>query len=45
LDLREVQLQALRAVQQEFTALQGWLAADVELDRLAGEWGAWNNKE
>jgi len=45
LDLREVQLQALRAAQQEFTALQGWLAADVELDRLAGEWGAWNNKE
>ena len=39
LDLREVQLQSLRAAQQEFAALQGWLAADVELDRLAGDRG------
>ena len=38
LDFREVQLQWLRAEQSELQALQAWLAADVELDRLAGTW-------
>lgn len=38
LDFRDVELQRLRAEQAELQALQGWLAADVELDRLAGGW-------
>ena len=35
---REVELQRLRAEQSALQALQAWLAADVELDRLAGTW-------
>ena len=38
LDFREVELQRLRAEQSALQALQAWLAADVELDRLAGTW-------
>ena len=38
LDFREVELQRLRATQSALQALQAWLAADVELDRLAGTW-------
>ena len=38
LDFREVELQRLRAEQSALQALQTWLAADVELDRLAGTW-------
>jgi len=38
LDFREVELQRLRAEQSALQALQAWLAADVELDRLAGAW-------
>ena len=38
LDFREVELQRLRAEQAVLQALQSWLAADVELDRLAGTW-------
>ena len=38
LDFREVELQRLRAEQSALQALQTWLAADVELDRLAGGW-------
>ena len=38
LDFRDVEVQRLRAEQAELQALQAWLAADVELDRLAGHW-------
>jgi outer membrane protein TolC len=38
LDFREVELQQLRAEQSALQALQAWLSADVELDRLAGTW-------
>jgi outer membrane protein TolC len=38
LDFREVELQRLRAEQAAHQALQSWLAADVELDRLSGSW-------
>ncbi len=38
LDFRDVEVQRLRAEQAELQALQAWLAADVELDRLAGNW-------
>lgn len=38
LDFRDIELQRLRAEQAELQALQGWLAADVELDRLSGKW-------
>lgn len=38
LDFREVELQRLRAEQAALQALQSWLAADVELDRLTGTW-------
>ncbi|MBO75634.1 MAG: hypothetical protein CMD33_10205 [Flavobacteriales bacterium] len=38
LDFRDVELQQLRAEQSALQALQAWLVADVELDRLAGGW-------
>ncbi|MAI23541.1 MAG: hypothetical protein CL828_05745 [Crocinitomicaceae bacterium] len=38
LDFRDAELQQLRAEQSALQALQAWLSADVELDRLAGGW-------
>ncbi|MFZ8837186.1 MAG: TolC family protein, partial [Flavobacteriales bacterium] len=38
LDFRDVQLQLMQAKQAESQALQEWLAAEVELARLSGQW-------
>lgn len=38
LDLREVEVEWIRASEREAQALQTWLTTDVELSRLSGEW-------
>ena len=38
LDFREIQMQVINLQHQQFQALNAWQAADIELQRLGGDW-------
>jgi outer membrane protein TolC len=38
LDFREIQMQVINLQQQQLQTLNAWQAADIELQRLSGDW-------
>ena len=38
LDFREIQMQVINLQQQQLQALNAWQSADIELQRLSGDW-------